>query len=81
MASVTNLTPANPSACADTARAGPDHLPSSTRRLTRDVVGVTAIKVVILMVIYALFFWGASHRMHADVVEHIAGAPPNSETR
>lgn len=81
MASVTELPPANPSACADTARAASDHLASSTRRLTRDVVGVSAIKVVILMVIYALFFWGASHRVPADVVEHIAGALPNSETR
>jgi hypothetical protein len=57
------------------------HSPAPTRRLTRDVVGITAIKIVLLAAIYALFFWGASHRLPADTAAHIAGAPPNAETR
>ena len=54
---------------------------SATRRLTRDVVGVTIIKIVILAVIYVLFFWGASHRLPVDTGAHIADPTPPSDTR
>ena len=46
---------------------------SRTRRLTRDVIGVTAIKLVILGLIYVLFFWSPSHRSPIDAITHIAG--------
>lgn len=50
-----------------------------TRRLTRDVIGVTAIKVALLAAIYGLFFWGASHRLPTDAVAHIAGIPSSTQ--
>jgi hypothetical protein len=73
--------PAISPACADTARTASAFAPSPTRRLTRDVAGVTAIKVILLAIIYALFYWGTSHRLPLDTAAHIAGIPPNSETR
>jgi len=52
-----------------------------TRQLTRDVVGVAAIKIALLAVIYALFFWGASHRLSIDTVTHIAGVASSTQAR
>ncbi len=54
---------------------------SATRRLARDVVGVTIIKIVVLAVIYVLFFWGASHRLPVDTAAHIADPASLSDTR
>ncbi len=41
--------------------------------LFRDLVGVTALKILCLALIYA-FFFGASHRMPLDPISRIAGS-------
>ena len=47
---------------------------SPIRRLTRDVVAVTAVKVAVLTLIYVLLFGGASDLSASDAAAHIAGS-------
>jgi hypothetical protein len=54
---------------------------SPARHLTRDLAGLTVIKVLVLTLIYVFFFSGASHRLALDAAARIAGVPPSSETR
>ena len=54
---------------------------SPARHLTRDLAGLTVIKVLVLALIYVLFFSGASHRLPLDAAARIAGVPGSSETR
>jgi hypothetical protein len=59
------------------------HAPAASpaRHLTRDLAGLTVVKVLVLTVIYLLFFSGASHRLPLDAAARIAGVPRSSETR
>lgn len=55
--------------------------PAAPRSLVRELTGLTLFKLLCLAAIYALFFAGASHRLAADAVSHIADASPSPETR